>query len=308
MRNKTLIHKNRSFTLIELLIVIAIIGILLSLLLPSLFKARKKAQLAVCLSNQKQIGTAMMAYTVNNDAFYPVYGDKYVDDISWDDQLSDYDGRSLSDEQKRESVLKINDYPDMDSSIYECPGNVMERVNQYPRSYSINDSYSKDLDHINAIRGVAGFINQTANKGEADEYKFSIPWASNLSRVYDPSNFIVLFDNQSYGNELGHCSGGSGYFNAKAVAGNWAPINLPKHAKDPETVGGYYVHETGAHVNSANFVNPNRPYRHSVLFGDGRAQFTSAPGSFNDPTIFYNGNSCSWGDLKETGWNALNGR
>ena len=309
MRNKVSIHKNRSFTLLELLIVIAIIGILLSLLLPSLFKARKKAELAVCLSNQKQIGTAMLAYIVSNDAFYPVYGDKYVDNISWDDQLSDYDGRNLTEEQKRKKVLKISDYPDMDNSIYECPGNVMERANQFPRSYVINDSFLKDdITDPKAIRGVAGFINKIANKDEADEYKFSIPWANNLSRVYDPSNFIVLFDHQSFGNEVGHCSGGSGYFSGSSVAGNWAPINLPKHPNDPETVGGYYVHETGGHLNSAKFVNPNRPYRQNFLFGDGRAQFISVPSTYKDRNVFYAGNGVSWNDLRETGWNALNGQ
>ncbi|MCM8538476.1 MAG: prepilin-type N-terminal cleavage/methylation domain-containing protein [Lentisphaeraceae bacterium] len=53
--------KNR-FTLIELLVAVAIIGILMSLLLPSLSNARKSAMAAVCLSNQKQIGTAFMSY------------------------------------------------------------------------------------------------------------------------------------------------------------------------------------------------------------------------------------------------------
>ena len=57
----------RKFTLLELLIVVAIIAILLSLLLPSLGKARLKAKRAVCLSNLKQLSIAQTSYsTVSN--------------------------------------------------------------------------------------------------------------------------------------------------------------------------------------------------------------------------------------------------
>ncbi|MGC4046652.1 MAG: prepilin-type N-terminal cleavage/methylation domain-containing protein [Armatimonas sp.] len=50
------------FTLIELLVVIAIIAILAAILFPVFAQAREKARQTTCLSNQRQIGAALMMY------------------------------------------------------------------------------------------------------------------------------------------------------------------------------------------------------------------------------------------------------
>lgn len=60
--------RNKSaFTLIELLVVISIIAMLLSIMTPSLRKAREQGKRAVCLANLRGIGTALYVYAVGND-------------------------------------------------------------------------------------------------------------------------------------------------------------------------------------------------------------------------------------------------
>src|SRR5205814_83195 len=68
----------RAFTLIELLVVIAIIAILAAILFPVFAQARDKARGASCLSNEKQIGLAIMQYVQDYDESYPFLNVKWT--------------------------------------------------------------------------------------------------------------------------------------------------------------------------------------------------------------------------------------
>lgn len=63
--------KSRAFTLLELLVVIAVIAILASLLLPALARAKAKSHQVACLSNLHQIGLAFSMYLADEKEKFP---------------------------------------------------------------------------------------------------------------------------------------------------------------------------------------------------------------------------------------------
>ncbi len=110
------------FTLIELLVVIAIIAILASMLLPALSKAKLRGAGAVCMSNFKQIGTAMSMYMDDGDgkmAYALLELDNanplVIQNMSWDDLIAPYLGMKLSD---AEQWFVVNQRA---SKILKCP-------------------------------------------------------------------------------------------------------------------------------------------------------------------------------------------
>lgn len=82
--------KTKAFTLIEILVVIAIMTILAAILFPAFGRARENARRASCQSNLKQIGIAAMQYLQDNDEHYMVADHEATPPYAWFQPLQPY--------------------------------------------------------------------------------------------------------------------------------------------------------------------------------------------------------------------------
>lgn len=168
------IVKNR-FTIIELLVVISIIGVLMTLLMPSLKKARESGKISVSLSNIRQIGLAHFMY-VDENLGRLVQARMFPNvDVSWDDLLSEMIGTNLTEDEKAGSFF-TESRPSL--SILHCPSdNVSRPHDRPPRTYELNGSGS--------LFGTSGNLSML------------------VSQVSHPSETIGMFENAKSHNWVG---------------------------------------------------------------------------------------------------------
>lgn len=78
----------RGFTLLELLVVVAIIAILSALIFPALASAKARARSAACKNNLKQVGIALASYVAESHRYPPMWGATGGTFATWADKLT----------------------------------------------------------------------------------------------------------------------------------------------------------------------------------------------------------------------------
>src|SRR5213594_1247344 len=131
--DKLCLQKRAAFTLVELLVVVALITVLIAILLPTLGKVRGHAARIACLSNLRQLGIALLSYANENRGVFPgaasVLQGQDEDWVHWQ-----------PNRDAKNSTLWAHLGGNLE--VLKCPLGVPERLGgpapPYPYSYSVN--------------------------------------------------------------------------------------------------------------------------------------------------------------------------
>lgn len=220
------------FTLVELLVVVAIIALLLAILFPSLHKAKYQAKVVVCSSVLKGIGRAMISYAQGNRGSYPMAAEPNTDLLGYDDWPYT--------EWPRSWALKEKAY-DLRPIYRDYLGGSLDKYMKCPMTTKF--FAERDLDtYVHSGRVLTSYMLYATNNANQKFFRFSAddktivssrvdrPW----SPISDPdTRFTYIASDVAFGNLAWHGgrpSGTGGQLRRRRRADQLAPRSQTRRA------------------------------------------------------------------------------
>ncbi len=178
------------FTLVELLVVMAISAILASLLLPSLSSARARAGGMSCLNNTRQLTLAWSLYADDSNGLLPynlgMNGSSFRTNLNWVNNVMTWDLSSDNTNTAALTEASLGSYANEAAGVYRCPSDhVLSGIQRAAGWDHRVRSYS-----MNAMVGNAGaFITNGVNLNNPSYTQFF-----KMSQIPRPSEIFVFLD------------------------------------------------------------------------------------------------------------------
>ncbi|HWL51937.1 MAG TPA: prepilin-type N-terminal cleavage/methylation domain-containing protein [Chthoniobacteraceae bacterium] len=175
----------RAFTLMELLVSLAVVALLASLLLAGVNKVRSAAHATRCVTNLKAIGSAMRAFTVENRGYFPPHNTYAFFETSDAERVRKLRWHWMS---YLAPYLGSPDYGGPVSPVFECPADPSVRAWPKPRPWV--PASPEERSHVFCSYG----FNYYHLTSSYSWQKGQQTWPFNTVTIRNPASLILVTD------------------------------------------------------------------------------------------------------------------